>query len=192
MDNFEKQLAGTLSRKWWVLLLRGLIAIAFGVLIWLQPMISLKALVLVFGIYVLADGILGVSMAIAGGEWLEHRWVLFFSGILGMGVGILTLLRPNITGLVLLFYIAIWAVVEGILEIITAIRLRKEMTGEWLLILGGLMTMAFGVILIAWPLEGALAVLGLIGAYGIIFGILLVILAFKAKSFGRQLDKVRR
>lgn len=187
MDILEKQLAGILSRNWWKLFLRGLIAIAFGILCWLQPAISLKALVLVVGAYALADGILGTWIAIAGHD--EHRWVLLLWGLLGIGVGILMLLKPNITALVLLFYIAIWAIAAGVLEIEVAIRLRKEMKGEWLLILGGLATVVFGVLLMVWPGEGALAVLWLIATYAIIFGVLLVILAFKAQSFRKQLER---
>lgn len=190
MSTLGEQLAGSLSRNWWVLLLRGLIAIAFGVLIWLQPMISLKWLILLFGSYVLADGIFGVWMAIVGNEGLEHRGELLLWGLLGVGIGILTFLKPNITAIALLFYIAIWAVAGGVLEIVAAIRLRKEISGEWLLLGSGLVRVAFGVFLIVWPLEGALAVLWLIATFGMVFGVLLVILAFKARSFGRQLERL--
>jgi uncharacterized membrane protein HdeD (DUF308 family) len=190
MNTIEKQMAAVLARRWWLLLLRGLVAIAFGVLITLQPAITLKVLVLLFGIYVLVDGILGVWLAISGRGWLERGWVLLLWGLVGIGVGILTFLRPNITALALLFYIAIWAVAAGVLEIAAAIRLRKEMKGEWILILGGLATVAFGVLLMAWPTEGALAVLWLIATYGISFGVLLVILAIRARSFGRQLERL--
>jgi uncharacterized membrane protein HdeD (DUF308 family) len=103
--------------------------------------------------------------------------------LLGIGVGILTFLVPGITALALLFYIAIWAIATGVLEIVAAIRLRKEIEGEWLLILSGLASVVFGVILMAQPGVGALAVLWLIATYAIVFGVLLVILAFKARSF---------
>jgi uncharacterized membrane protein HdeD (DUF308 family) len=183
MNIVEKKLAAILFRNWWVLLLRGLAAIAFGVLIWLQPGISLAALVLLFGAYSMADGVLGVWTAVAKREEREHWWLLLLEGLLGIGVGILTFLVPGITALVLLFYIAIWAIATGVLEIVAAIRLRKEIEGEWLLILSGLASVVFGVILMAQPGVGALAVLWLIATYAIVFGVLLVILAFKARSF---------
>ena len=186
MNMVEKSMAAVLLRNWWVLLLRGLIAIAFGVMLWFQPSISLAALVLLFGAYVMVDGILGVWTAIADRKVREHWVLLLIWGLLGIGVGILTFVVPGITALVLVFYIAIWAIATGVLEIVAAIRLRKEIKGEWLLILGGLLSVVFGVILVAQPGVGALAVLWLIAAYAVAFGILLVILAFKARSFARH------
>lgn len=185
MNTIVNQFSGILSRNWWVLLLRGLVAIAFGVLVWFQPGISLAALVLLFGAYSAADGILGVWTAIAERKEREHWGLLLIWGLLGIGIGILTFLVPGITALALLFYIAIWAVATGVLEIVAAIRLRKEIEGEWLLILGGLVSVVFGVILMAQPLAGALAVLWLIAIYAVIFGVLLVILAFRVRNFGK-------
>jgi uncharacterized membrane protein HdeD (DUF308 family) len=145
------------------------------------------ALVWLFGAYTLADGILGVSTAITGRKEHEQWWVLLLWGLVGVGVGILTFLAPGITAVALLFYIAVWAILTGALEIVAAIRLRKEIRGEWLLILGGLASVVFGAFLMARPFAGALALLWLIATYAVIFGILLVILAFEARSFGRQL-----
>jgi uncharacterized membrane protein HdeD (DUF308 family) len=181
MDLVKERLASILSRGWWLLLLRGIVAIAFGVLTWSQPGISLAVLVLVFGAYSMADGILGIWTAVAGGEHHEHWWVLLLGGLLG--VGILTFFAPGVTALALLFYIAMWAIGTGVLEIVAAIRLRKEIDGEWMLILAGLASVVFGVLLMAQPGAGALALLWLIGSYAIVFGVLLVLLAFKARSF---------
>jgi len=187
MSILEKHLATILSRTWWMLLLRGLIAIAFGLLIWLQPAVSLAALVLLFGAYVLADGILGVWGAVMGRKEHEDWWVLLLWGLVGVGVGILTFMAPGVTALALLFYIAAWAIATGVLQIIAAVRLRKMIRGEWWLILGGLASVIFGVLLMASPGTGALAVLWLIAAYAVVFGVLLVLLAFKARGFSRQL-----
>lgn len=189
MNTVGNQLATILSRNWWVLLLRGLIAIAFGVLTWFLPGISVAALVLLFGAYTLVDGILGVGTAITGRKQHEDWWVLLLWGLVGVGVGILTFLAPGITALALLFYIAIWATATGVLEIGAAIRLRKEIKGEWLLILGGLASVVFGILLMAQPTAGALAVIWLIATYAFIFGVLLVILAFKVRAFGKQLAR---
>ncbi len=190
MNSVEKKLSTILSRNWWAFLLRGLIAIAFGVLAWLLPGISLAALVLLFGIYILADGILGVWTAISGRKEHEDWWVLLLWGLVGIGVGILTFLAPGITALALLFYIAIWAIATGVLEIVAAIRLRREIKGEWLLILGGLASVVFGVLLMAHPVAGALALLWLIATFAVIFGVILVILAFKVRTFGNKLARL--
>lgn len=184
MNAIDKLMLANLSRNWWVLLLRGLAAIAFGVLVWFQPGLSLASLVLLFGAYTLADGMLTLWTAITDRKEHDHRWLLILSGLLGIVVGILTFMAPGITALALLFYIAVWAVATGVLQIMAAIRLRKEIEGEWLLGLSGLLSVVFGILLMAQPGAGALAVLTLIGAYAFVFGVLLGVLAFKVRSFG--------
>lgn len=186
--NIEKNLLSNIfSQNWWVLLVRGLAAIVFGVLAWLLPGISLATLVLFFGAYALLDGILGVWHAIAGRKVHEDWWVLLLWGLVGIGVGILTFLAPGVTALVLLFYIAIWAIAKGVLEIVAAIRLRSEIQNEWLLILGGLLSVVFGILLMVQPGAGALTLLWLIATYAIIFGVVLIVLAFRVRAFGKQL-----
>ena len=181
----EQNLAAALGRNWWLLLLRGLVAIVFALLTWAQPGVSLAALVLVFGIYVLADGLLGVWSAIAKRRDNRHWWLLLLWGLVGIVVGVMTFIMPGITGLVLLMYIAAWAVITGVLQIVAAIRLRKEIKGEWLMILSGLVSVAFGVLLFLQPGAGALAVAWMIAAYAFIFGVLMVLLAFKVRKLGR-------
>ena len=181
----EQNLAAALGRNWWLLLVRGLVAIVFALLTWAQPGVSLAALVLVFGIYVLADGLLGVWSAIAKRRDNRHWWVLLLWGLVGIVVGVMTFIMPGITGLVLLMYIAAWAMITGVLQIVAAIRLRKEIKGEWLLILSGLVSVAFGVLLFLQPGAGALAVAWIIAAYAFIFGVLMVLLAFKVRKLGR-------
>lgn len=181
----EQNLAAALGRNWWLLLLRGLVAIVFALLTWAQPGVSLAALVLVFGIYVLADGLLGVWSAIAKRRDNRHWWVLLLWGLVSIAVGVMTFVMPGITGLVLLMYIAAWAVITGVLQIVAAIRLRKEIKGEWLMILSGLVSVAFGVLLFLQPGAGALAVAWIIATYAFIFGVLMVLLAFKVRKLGR-------
>ena len=181
----EQNLAAALGRNWWLLLLRGLVAIVFALLTWAQPGVSLAALVLVFGIYVLADGLLGVWSAIAKRRDNRHWWLLLLWGLVGIVVGVMTFIMPGITGLVLLMYIAAWAVITGVLQIVAAIRLRKEIKGEWLMILSGLVSVAFGVLLFLQPGAGALAVAWIIAAYAFIFGVLMVLLAFIVRKLGR-------
>lgn len=181
--NILENLGSILSRNWWLMLLRGIVAIGFGVLIFAKPQISLQVLVYLFGIYVLLEGILGVAVAIQAHNEIGSWGLLLLWGLLGIAVGILAFVKPDITALALLFYIALWAIATGLLEIAAAIRLREVIKDEWLLILAGLASVAFGVVLIARPEAGALAVLWLIGAYAIVFGLLVVIFAFKIRSF---------
>jgi uncharacterized membrane protein HdeD (DUF308 family) len=187
VDTLQTNMAALLQRNWWVLLLRGIAAIAFGLLAWFEPGVTLAVLVLLFGAYSLVDGALGVWSALAARKEHDDWWLLLLVGLLGVGVGILTFVAPGLTAIGLLFYIAVWAIATGVLEIITAIRLRKQIEGEWLLVLGGVVSVLFGVLLMAQPGAGALAVLWLIGGYAVVFGILLVVLALKARRFGGTL-----
>jgi len=181
--NALENVGSILSRNWWLMLLRGIAAIAFGVLIFAKPQISLQVLVYLFGVYVLVEGILGIAVAVQARGELDSWGVLFLWGLFGVAVGVLTFVKPEITALALLFYIALWAIATGVLEIAAAIRLRELIKNEWLLILAGLVSVAFGVLLIARPEAGVLAVLALIGVYAIVFGVLLVTFAFKIRSF---------
>lgn len=181
--------ANILSRFWWMILLRGLVAILFGILILARPGISLLSLVIVFGAFALVDGVSNVVTAWGGRREHEHWWVLFFAGLAGIVLGVLTFVNPGVTALVLLFYIAVWAILTGVMQMVAAIRLRKEIEGELWLGLAGLASVVFGVILISRPGDGALAVLWLIGAYALAYGVLLLILAIRARLFAGRLRK---
>src|SRR5918911_1787 len=161
------------TSNWWSLLLRGLVALIFGILTFIWPGISLTALVFLFGAYALVDGLFTVIAALRAPEGYRHWWALLVEGIFGTIAGVLAFVWPGITALVLLYLIAAWAIVTGVFEIAAAIRLRKVISGEWLLALGGVMSVLFGLLLMAWPGAGALAVLWMIGAYAILFGALL-------------------
>ncbi len=186
-DAITERIGEVLFEKWWVLLLRGLVSIAFAVLIWMQPAITLKAMIILFGAFALVDGVLGVWSAFSSRKDRNNWWVLMLWGLVGIGIGIITFVAPAVTALALLFYIAIWAIVTGVLEIIAAVRLRKEIQGEWLLGLAGLLSLVFGILLIMHPGAGVLAVLWLVAAYALILGVLMVILAFKVRGWGAKL-----
>jgi len=181
--NSLENLGSLFQRNWWLMLLRGLAAIGFGILVITKPQISLQVLVYLFGVYVLVEGILGVALAIQGRNEIGSWGVLLLWGLLGVAVGILAFSRPDLTALALLFYIALWAIATGVLEIAAAIRLREVLQNEWLLILAGIVSVAFGVWLVARPDAGALAVLWAIGIYAIVFGVLVVLFAFKIRSY---------
>jgi uncharacterized membrane protein HdeD (DUF308 family) len=175
-----------LAENWWLLLLRGIAAIAFGLLAFLWPDLTLLTLVFLWGIYAIADGILALWAAIAskGGE-IAPRWWLAVVGIAGILAGTLAFVWPGMTALVLLMFIASWAIVIGVLQIWGAIRLRKEIEGEWLLALSGVLSIAFGVIMFAQPGAGALAVVWLIGWFAILAGCVYIGLAFQLKKHKR-------
>ena len=179
----------TLARNWGVLALRGLCAIIFGILAFAWPGITLKVLVLLYGAYALVEGILSIIAAVSKREGSGLPWwALLLEGLLGIAAGIVTFAWPKITALFLLFLIAAWAIVTGIFAIIAAIRLRKEIQGEFWLALSGVLSIVFGVLLFVRPGAGALAVVWLIGSYAIIFGILLLFLAFRLKRFKERVS----
>jgi uncharacterized membrane protein HdeD (DUF308 family) len=143
-------------------------------------------MVLMFGAYTLVDGVFGVVTAIVGRKELEDWWVLLLWGFVSVATGILTFAAPSITALILLFYIAAWAIASGVLQIALAIRIRKEIEGEWFLIAAGSLSVLIGLALMARPGEGALAVVWLIGGYAIAFGLVLAFLAFRLRRFGKR------
>jgi uncharacterized membrane protein HdeD (DUF308 family) len=176
-------LSNVLSRYWWTTLLRGVVWILFGIVVFTQPGISLVTLTLLFGAFALVDGIGNVVSAVGGRQEYQNWWVLLLAGLAGIVVGVLTFVSPGVTALGLLYFIAIWAIATGILAIVAAIHLRKEIEGEFWLGLAGFASVVFGVLLVARPGAGALTVLWLIASYAIAFGVMLVILAFKERAF---------
>ena len=173
-----------LARHWWALLLRGLFAVLFGVLAFIWPGLTLTVLVLLFGAYALADGLLAVVAALRAPAGDERWWVLLLEGVVGLIVGVLTFIWPAMTALALLYFIAAWAVVTGVLEVVAAVRRRRVISNEWLLILSGALSVLFGLVLMLMPVAGALAVVWLIGVYAIAFGLLLVALALRLRRLG--------
>ena len=174
----------TLAHTWMAVLLRGLVAILFGVATFVAPGISLAVLVLLFGAYAFVDGVLAIVSAFRRRE-TDHWGMMLLEGVVGVGAGLVTLFWPGLTALALLYVIAAWALVTGVFEVATAIRLRKVLHDEWLLVLGGLASIGLGVLLMAYPGTGALALVLWIGAYALVFGVLLVGLAFRLRSWDR-------
>ena len=179
-------LAEILSRYWWMTLIRGSIWILFGLVVFARPAVSLVALALTFGVFAIADGIGAVVTAVGGRKESESWWVLLIGGLASIGVGVLALTSPGITALALLFWIAVWAIAIGALQFAAAIRLRKEINGEFWLALSGLLSIAFGAFLIIRPGAGILSVLWLIASYAIAFGVILILLAFRVRGVVRR------
>ena len=168
---------------WWALALRGAIAIVFGLAALLRPGIALEALILLFGAYALVDGVFAIVGIFGGTRGGTPRWLLLIEGIAGILAGLIAFVLPGLTALLLLYLIAAWAIVTGIFEIATAIRLRNEIRGEWAVIAGGVLSVVFGVILIVVSSFAAiLSLIWLIGIYAVAFGIMLLFAGFRVRS----------
>lgn len=181
-DAAGPSLRRALSRNWWLFLLRGLAGIAFGVLAILWPGVALLTLALIWGAYALADGILALGTAFSGHAAGTSRGWLIFVGLTGIAAGVLTFLWPGITVQVMLILIAVWAILTGMMEVAGAINLRKEIDGELFLILAGLISIAFGVAILAWPVAGAISVVWLIAWLAILGGGAYLALAFRLRK----------
>lgn len=174
-----------LADKWWMTALRGLFAIVFGLAIMIWPGISLSILLTLFGIFSIFSGSVLLLLALQG-RTVEGNWLLILEGCLGLGLGLLTLFRPQTTGIFLLLMVAIWAIITGIFQIGTALRLRREIENEWLLISAGIASALFGLLMALRPVAGATAIMWLVGAYAISLGILLIIFSFRLKSWRQR------
>lgn len=178
-----------IARNWWMLLIRGLAAIVFGILAFLWPGITLLVLILLFAAYALVEGVTSIGLAVAGRTDGRAWWEMFLVGLLGVAAGIIAFLWPGLTAFVLLLIIAFWAIARGVFEIAAAIQLRKAIQNEWLLILAGALSIIFGILLLAWPATGALAVVWVIGLYAILFGIISVVLSLRLQHVKHDLEE---
>lgn len=178
-----------LSRNWWVLALRGVLGILFGIVAFVWPGATLAALILVFGAYVFVDGIFAVIAGIGMRRQMDRWWLIVLEGAAGIILGVLTFRSPDTTALVLLTFIAAWSIVTGIFEIATAVQLRKLIANEWILILSGVVSIIFGALLIALPGAGALSIVWLLGSYALLFGILTLLLSFRLRDMRERLGR---
>jgi uncharacterized membrane protein HdeD (DUF308 family) len=186
----KNPLSQLLSRYWWLLLARGILAILFGVSALAWPGLTLVTLVMLFAGFALVDGVFEVVHAISHRREIENWGLLLIEGLFGVAFGILAFLAPGLTtavgGVIVAFYIAAWAIVTGAMRIAMAVRLRKEIEGEWLLGLSGAISILFGIIIMARPAVGVLAMLYFVAIWAIIVGGLLIALAFKARKLGSR------
>jgi uncharacterized membrane protein HdeD (DUF308 family) len=182
-----------LAGNWWAFVLRGIVAILFGLLTFLMPRMALLTLVYLFGFYAIVNGVLDIVAAFrkigtTAPGYTTPWWTLMLEGIVSLIAGGAAMVVPGLTAIALLYIIAAWAVVTGALEISAAIRLRRQITGEWFLALTGVLSIVFGIAVLLRPGLGALAVLLWIGAYAVLFGVLLVALGLKLRSWMRRVE----
>ena len=179
--------AETLVRNWWLFTLRGVLGIVFGLIVLIFPGPTILSLVILFSAYMLVDGVFGIISAVRAIRRKDDRWgLLIFEGLLDIAVGVIAFLWPGITVLAFVLLIAAWAIVSGGLMMAAGFRLNIN-HGRWWLILGGLLSVAFGVLLIISPLIGAIVLTWWLGAYAILFGVALVIFSFKLRSRQHEL-----
>jgi uncharacterized membrane protein HdeD (DUF308 family) len=176
-----------LAQNWWVVLLRGIAAIVFGILAFGWPGITLLALMLLFGVYAVMDGVAAIAFGFSGRAEHGTIWPLVAIGALGVLAGLIAILMPGLTAVALLLVIAAWAIVRGVFEILTAIELRKHIDNEWMMGLSGALSILFGVLLVIQPGAGALALVWLIGAFAIAFGVVAVALALRLRGLKHAL-----
>jgi uncharacterized membrane protein HdeD (DUF308 family) len=176
-----------LARNWWAIAIRGIAAIIFGLCAFFIPGAALWALVILFGAYSLVDGVFAIVAAVRAAQSHERWGQLLLMGIFGVIIAAVTWFAPGLTALALLYVIAAWAIVTGVFELVAAFELRRHLTGEVWWVLAGLCSIVFGLFLIWRPAAGALAVLWIIGAYAIAFGIFLLGLAFRLRGHLQRL-----
>lgn len=174
----------SLLSSWWLLALRGVLAIVFGVLAALWPGNTLAVLVAIFAAYALASGAIWIFGAVKNRGADDHWWLLL-AGLAGIGAGAITMLQPGTTLLVLVLLMGANALVAGVLDIAMAVRLRRQIHGEWLFALGGVVAIAFGIIVFMFPFLGAVAMVWLVSAYAIASGILFLMAAWRLRSWSR-------
>ena len=180
--------AETLVHNWWLFTLRGVLGIIFGILALIFPGPTILSLVLLFSAYMLVDGIFGIISAVRAIRRKEDRWgLLIFEGLLDIATGVVAFLWPGLTVVAFVWLIAAWAIVSGGLMTAAGFRLNIE-HGRWWLVLGGLLSVAYGVLLIITPLIGAVVLTWWLGAYALVFGVALVIFSLKLRS--RQHERV--
>lgn len=171
-----------LARNWWTWLIRGIVAIIFGILAFLWPGATILAIGILFGAYALVDGIFAVVAAVRAAETQQRWWPFAVEGIVGILIAAITFYDIRITLLALYFTIAAWAFLTGIFEIVAAVQLRKHIANEFWLILGGIASILFGVLMIWFPMAGILAIIWLIAAYAIVFGVIMIAFSLRLRS----------
>lgn len=183
----EDPLTGRIKRaytgNWWALFLRAIAAIVLAIVAFMYPVKALGFLVILFGVYALADGILAVIASIRGLRRGDKWGAMLAEGLLGIAAGLIALTWPGITAVALALLVAAWALITGLFEVAAAIKLRKVIENEWLLILGGVLSIIFGILVMMRPGAGVITLVFLLGAYALAYGIVTLVLAFKVRSW---------
>jgi uncharacterized membrane protein HdeD (DUF308 family) len=174
-------MAVVLRNNWWALALRGVLAILFALTTFVVPGITIAVLVTIFGFYALFDGIFAIVSTIRAVQG-HRRWGAFlFEGVVGILFGLYAIVFPIAAAAAFVVFVAIWAIFTGIIEISAAVRLRRHIQGEWMLILVGVLSILLGLVLVAAPISGAVFLVWVLASYGLVFGVLLIALGFRVR-----------
>ena len=181
---------GLVTRDWWVFAIRGIAALVFGVLAFINPETTLTVLVFLFGAYVFVDGV-ALLVALVRGDAVarKHGWAVGVMGVLGIVAGVVTFVSPGLTALSLLYIVAFWAIATGTFQVIAAVALRKELDNEFWMALGGVASVVFGAVLIAFPGEGLISLVWLVGIWAVVFGVSSLGLAYRLHEIDSALPK---
>jgi uncharacterized membrane protein HdeD (DUF308 family) len=172
-----------IARWWWSFILRGVLAILFGILVFVfPPLLTVEVLVIFVGAWMLVDGVFDIVAAFQTRERERSWWLALLEGVAGIVAGLIALTLPQVAAQVFLYLISAWAIVTGVIEIVTAIRMREQISGEIWLALAGVASIAFGLLLFLFPVTGVLTILWLIGGYAIAFGIMLILLGWRLRG----------
>ena len=163
------------ARNWWVYVIRGCLALIFGLYAWFMPGAAMRTLLAVFGIFILIEAAIAIVGSIAGRRYSEVWWIVLLEGIFGLFLGVLTLARPGLVAAMIVMLIAFWAIWGGLFRIVAAVRLRREMDNEWLLIFGGVVSILFGLLLFRHIGVGILAISWVIGFFACMLGVFLAL-----------------
>lgn len=172
-----------LTRNWWLLVVRGVLAILFGLTAFFIPGLAWLSLIVLFGTYAILDGVFAMMSGLISSKFSPRWWVFLLEGLISVAAGAIALIRPDIASFALILLIASWAIITGVLEILAAIRLRKEITNEWMLGFVGFVSIVLGVLLFFQPAAGGLVITLMIGAYALIFGIAMVALGLRLRKW---------
>ena len=186
MSGFDVQETIGLARWWWTFILRGVVAIGFGVLAFVAPGFGIGLLVGLFAAWALIDGVNNLLTGIRTRGQDRSWWIEILEGVVGVAAGVIALLLPGLAAEILILLIAAWAIVTGILEIVLAVRLRKVIAGEAWMALAGVASILFGVVIFLFPAAGALSIVWLIGSFAIAFGVFLVMLGWRLRGVDRM------
>lgn len=178
---FKTSLVEALAANWYLILLRGVVAVAFGLIAIILPNMALKTVIYLIGAFALVDGVFAVAAGFRGGA-SPPRWWLFVVGLAGIGAGLAAVFVPEMTAFLLIMFVGVWAIVKGLFEIVGAVAVRKEIDNEWMLIFGGALSVLFGLIVVIAPGAGALALLWAIGIYAVLSGAMLIAFALRLRN----------
>jgi uncharacterized membrane protein HdeD (DUF308 family) len=179
---------GLISKNWWVFLIRGILAILFGLVLLMRPGAAMTFLVRLFGIFAFVEGIFAVIAAFAGKNSSSNWWAVLIQGLAGLVIGIWMFTNPLMSAVVFVRLLGLWAIIVGLFRIVGAVRLRSEVPGEWMHVVGGIITVLLGIVVMAWPAGGVLAFAWLIGIFALLMGAFLIGVAVNLRNAGKSVE----